>query len=133
MSSNNICLCIIFLILLCIIVIEHLHVNTPLIYHVFWFYFLLILWMCHLYIWPVLFPGGELGTWPVCCTCISYFLTCSLSLILCSLFTIFNVIIDHMYKGSFVTSVCIGKRKILLLRPTQWKYLCVYQLHHIVR
>lgn len=70
-------------------------------------------------------------TWPVCW--IPYFLTLSLSLILGCLSTIFNVIIDHMYKGSFVTSVCIGKRKILLLRPTQWKYLSVYQLHHIVR
>lgn len=69
-------------------------------------------------------------TWPVCC--ISYFLTLSLSLDLSCFFTIFNVIIDHMYKGSSVTSVCIGKRKILLLRPTQWKYLSVYQWHHIV-
>lgn len=47
----------------------------------------------------------------------------SLSLLVLScLSTIFNVIIDHMYKGNFVTSVCIGKKKILLLRPTQGKY-----------
>lgn len=57
----------------------------------------------------------------------------SLSLILCCLFTIFNVIIDHLYKGNFVTFVCIGKKKILLLRPTQCKYLSVYQIHHVVQ
>lgn len=61
----------------------------------------------------------ENSTWPV--RCLSDFLTLSLSLILCRLLTIFNVILDHMYKGSSVTSVCIGKRKILLLRPTQRK------------
>ena len=62
-------------------------------------------------------------TWPVCC--ISYFLTLSLSLILGCLFTIFNVIIDHMYKGSFVISVCIGKRKILLLKAYPVKlFIC---------
>lgn len=130
MSSNNICLCIIF----------HPFVHSSLWtsackYTSYLSLFVLILWMVffmfHLYIWPVLFPGGELKnlTWPVCC--ISYF-SHSLPALGC-LFTIFNVIIDHMYKGSIVTSVCIGKRKILLLRPTQWKYLSVYQLHHIVR
>lgn len=74
---------------LCIIVFEHLHVNTPLIYHFFfffffwflfcvetffsWMFFFVFFFMFHLYIWPVLFPGGELRTWhwPVCC--ISYF------------------------------------------------------------
>lgn len=138
MSSNNICLCIIF----CYFVhnslwtsackyTSYLSLFGSVLFCVdfvdFFFFFLIF----HLYIWPVLFPGGELRTWRGLCGCISYFLT--LSLILCCLFTIFNIIIDHMYKGSFVTSVCIGKRKILLLRPTQWKYLSVYQLHHIVR
>lgn len=136
MSSNNICLCIIFLILLCIIVSEHLHVNTPLIYH-FWFYFCVDssvdVFMFHLYIWPVLFPGGEPRAWHGLYAVYLNFLSLSLSLILGCLSTIFNVIIDHMYKGSFVISVCIGKRKILLLRPTQWRYLSVYQLHLIVR
>lgn len=61
-----------------------------------------------------------------CMLYIFFSLSFSLSLILSWLFTIFNVIIDHVYKGSFVISVCIGKRKILLLRPTQWKYLSVY-------
>lgn len=38
--------CVLFLILLCIIVFEHLHVNTPLIYHVLVsFHFVLIRWM----------------------------------------------------------------------------------------
>lgn len=36
--------CVLFLILLCIIVFEHLHVNTPLIYHIL-VHFVLILWM----------------------------------------------------------------------------------------
>lgn len=138
MSSNNICLCIIFLILLCIIVFEHLHVNTPLIYHFIFVGFCFILcWFCGCFYVSSVYLTSSVPRWrtknlrwPVCC--ISYFLTLSLSLILGCLFTIFNVIIDHMYKGSFVTSVCIGKRKILLLRPTQWKYLSVYQLHHIV-
>lgn len=92
------------------------------------------LWTSHLYIWPVQFPGGEHRTWHGL-----YYCMCSFSHSLphswLFLFIIFNIIIlmDHMYKGSFVTSVCIGKRKILLLRPTQWKYLSVYRLHHIVR
>lgn len=136
MSSNNICLCIIFLILLCILVSEHLHVNTPLIYH-FLFYFFCCCWFFrgyfHLYIWRVLFPGGEPRTWHGLYAVYLIFLSLSLSLILGCLFTIFNVIIDHVYKGSFVISVCIGKRKILLLRPTQWRYLSVYQLHLIVQ
>lgn len=135
MSSNNICLCIIFDFFVHI-VFEHLHVNTLLIYH-FWFCFILCWFRGCFYVSSVYLTSSvprwrtKNLTWPVCC--ISYFLTLSLSLILSCLFTIFKVIIDHMYKGSFVTSVCIGKRKILLLRPTQWKYLSVYQLPHIVR
>lgn len=35
---------VLFLIILCTIVFEHLHVNTPLIYHLL-VYFVLILWM----------------------------------------------------------------------------------------
>lgn len=127
--------CVLFFILLCIIVFEHLHVNTPFIYH-YLVFVLFLCWFCgRFYVSSVYLTSSvprwrtKNLTWPVCC--ISYFLT--LSLILGCLFTIFNIIIDHMYKGSFVTSVCIGKRKILLLRPTQWKYLSVYQLHPIVR
>lgn len=142
MSSNNICLCIIFfLFFLCIIVLEHLHVNTPLIYHLFWFCFCSIMcWFggCFLFYVSSVYLTGSVPrwrtknlTWPVWCT--SYFLLLSLSVTLSRLFTVFNVIIDHVYKGSFVISVCIGKRKIMLLRPTQWKYLSVYWLHHIVR
>jgi hypothetical protein len=37
-----------------------------------------------------------------------------------------------MYKGNFVTSVCIGKEKILLLRPTNIymfiKYTMLYDI-----
>lgn len=137
MSSNNICLCIIF---------------DSFVHNCSWtsackytsylsgFGFFVPcrvdfvdVFMFHLYIWPVPFPGGEQRTchWPVCC--ISSLLFLSLSLIRSRLFTIFNVIIDHVYKSSFVISVCIGKRKTLLLRPTQWKYLSVYWLHHNVR
>lgn len=134
MSSNNICLCIIF----------HSFVHNSLwtsackytSYLSLFGFVLFLCWFCgRFYVSSVYLTSSvprwrtKNLTWPVCC--ISYFLT--LSLILGCLFTIFNIIIDHMYKGSFVTSVCIGKRKILLLRPTQWKYLSVYQLHPIVR
>lgn len=114
--------CITFLISLPI-GFEHLHVNTLLIYHI-WFCFMLILdvfifiFMFHLYIWPVLFPGGEQRTrHGLYAVYLIFSLFLSPSFLGC-LSTIFNVIIDHMYKGSLVTSVCIGKRKILLLRPT---------------
>lgn len=137
MSSNNICGVLLFSISVHI-GFEHLHVNTPLIYHfgfcfiLCWFPGCFIFFMFHLYIWPVLFPGGGLRTWHGLYTVYLIF-SLSPSLILGCFFAVFNVIIDHMYKGNFVTSVCIGKRKILLLRPTQCIYLSVYQWHHIVR
>lgn len=139
MSSNNICLCI----------ISDSFVHNSLwtsackytsylsLFFFFLVYFVLIFRGCF-YVSSVYLTSSvprwrtKNLTWPVCC--ISYFShSLSLSLILGCLFTIFNVIIDHVYKGSFVISVCIGKRKILLLRPTQWNYLSVYQWHHIVR
>lgn len=88
MSSNNICLCIIFFIffiLLCIIVFEHLHVNTPLIYHVFGFCSILCwFFVDRFYVSSVYLTSSvprwrtKNLTWPVCC--ISYFLFLSLSL-----------------------------------------------------
>lgn len=137
MSSNNICLCIIFWALFLhnspwtsackyTSYLSPFFVFVPLRVH------LVDVFLFHLYIWLVLFPGGELrtqhGLYDVYLIFFS-FLSVSLSRSL----TLFNVIIDHVYKGSFVISVCIGKRKILLLRPTQWKYLSVYWWHHIVR
>lgn len=135
MSSNNICLCIIFDSFvhnsLWTSACKYTSYLSPFGFVLFCVDFVNV-FMFHLYIWPVLFPGGELRTRHGLYAVYLIF-SLSLSLILGCLFTIFNVIIDHMYKGSFVISVCIGKRKILLLRPTQWKYLSVYQLHHIVR
>lgn len=135
MSSNNICLCIIF------DSFVHNSLWTSACKYTSYLSLILVLFCVDFrgcfYVSSVYLTSSvprwrtKNSTWPVCC--ISYFLSLSLSLILGCLSTIFNVMIDHMYKGSFVISVCIGKRKILLLRPTQWKYLSVYQLHHIVR
>lgn len=87
-----------------------LHVNTRLIYHILcsflWFFFCIFDW----------FPEPDMAWF--------YFLF-FFSHPLPSSLTIFNRIIDHVYKGSVVTSVCIGKTKILLLRPPRWKYLSV--------
>lgn len=140
MSSNNICLCIIFLILFVhnspwTSACKYTSYLSP--FFVFCFCSIMCWFGGCFYVSSVYLTGSvprwrtKNLTWPV--WCISYFLFLSLSVTLSRLFTVFNVIIDHVYKGSFVISVCIGKRKILLLRPTQWKYLSVYWLHHIVR
>lgn len=145
MSSNNICLCIILFLgwggfFLCINSLWTSACKYTSYLSRFFVFFVPFrvdfggfVFMSHLYIWPVLFPGGELRTWHGLYDVYLIFSFFLLSVILSRLFTVFNVIIDHVYKGSFVISVCIGKRKILLLRPTQWKYLSVYWLHHIVR
>lgn len=123
MSSNNICLCIIFGILF-----VHSSPWTSACKYTSYLSPLLVLVLFHrvdlvdvFYVSSVYLTGSvprwrtKNLTWPV--WCISYFLLLSLSVTLSRLFTLFNVIIDHVYKGSFVISVCIGKRKMTLLRP----------------
>lgn len=154
MSSNNICLCIIFLILF-----VHNSLWTSackytsylslffffffLVFILCWNFFFVDVFFCFLFYVPSVYLTSSVPGWRtknLTLACMLYILFFSLFLFLSPSFSavyppylMLLLITLYKKKGSFVISVCIGKRKILLLRPTQWKYLSVYRLHHIVR